>query len=111
MQKFTKIEESKKFMPDPSILKTYASFIIPLYITGQLKCEEKFVDEWLEMHKPSKKFNNINQVCDLDILAIKNIFDNPTTITGFNQLKQDVENKCIKLQNFLKSYIQKVEFK
>ena len=39
-------------------------------------------------------------------MAIKNIFDNPTTITGFNQMKTDVDNKCTKLQNFLRKNLQ-----
>lgn len=105
MEKFTKVVESKRFIPDPSILKTYASFIIPLYLNGQLKCEEKLLDEYLDIYKSSNKYLNLNTVTDLEIMAIKNIFDNPTTITGFNQLKNDVANKCIKLQNFLRKQI------
>ena len=105
MEKFTKIEESKRFIPDPSILKKYASFIIPLYLTGELKCDEKYIDEWLDLYKSQNKWKNVNMVTDLELIAIKNIFDDPTTINGFNQLKQDVKNKCTKLQNFLKNYL------
>lgn len=106
MEKFTKVVESKRFIPDPSILKKYASYIIPLYLNGILKCEEKLLDEYLDLYKVTNKYKNLNTVTDLEIMAIKNIFDNPTTITGFNQLKSDVENRCSKLQNFLRKYLQ-----
>ena len=106
MEKFTKVVESKRFMPDPSILKKYASFIIPLYLNGQLKCDVKLIDEYLELYKSTNKYKNVNTVTDLEIMAIKNIFDNPTTITGFGQLKTDVENKCTKLQKFLRKNLQ-----
>jgi len=106
MEKFTKVVESKRFIPDPSILKKYASFIVPLYLNGQLKCDEKLIDEYLELYKSINRYKNVNTVTDLEIMAIKNIFDNPTTISGFNQMKLDVDNKCPKLQNFLKKNLQ-----
>ena len=106
MEKFTKVVESKRFIPDPSILKKYASYIIPLYLNGILKCDEKLIDEYLELYKSSNKYKNVNTVTDLEIMAIKNIFDNPTTITGFNQMKSDVENRCSKLQTFLRKHLQ-----
>ena len=106
MEKFTKVVESKRFIPDPSILKKYASYIIPLYLNGTLKCDEKLLDEYLELYKSSNKYKNVNMVTDLEIMAIKNIFDNPTTISGFNQMKLDVDNKCTKLQNFLRKHLQ-----
>jgi hypothetical protein len=106
MEKFTKVVESKRFIPDPSILKKYASFIVPLYINGTLKCDEKLIDEYLELYKSPNKYKNVNTVTDLEIMAIKNIFDNPTTITGFSQMKSDVDNKCVKLQNFLRKNLQ-----
>ena len=106
MEKFTKVVESKRFIPDPSILKKYASFIIPLYLNGQLKCDEKLIDEYLELYKSTNKYKNVNTVTDLEIMAIKNIFDNPTTISGFSQMKSDVDNKCVKLQNFLRKNLQ-----
>lgn len=112
MIKFTELNESKKFFPDPSIVKRYASYIIPLYLQGELKCEEKWIDEWLEMNKTKEKMKNINMVTDLEILAIKNILDSPTTINGYNQLKLEIENKCPKLEKFLRKYYQmKKEFK
>ncbi len=110
MEKFTQVVESKRFIPDPSVLKKYASYIIPLYLNGQLKCEEKLLDEYLELYRSTNKYKNVNMVCDLEIMAIKNIFDNPTTINGFNQMKTDIQNKCPKLQNFLRKFIQS-EFK
>ena len=107
MKKFSKIDESKRFLPDPSIIKRYASYIIPLYIHGELKCDDKILDEWLEMNKSKEKIKNNAMICDLEILAIKQIFDNPTTPVGFNQLKLEIENKCPKLEKFLRKYYQK----
>lgn len=104
MQKFTKLDESKKFIPDPKLLKSYASFIIPLYINKSIKIEESLIDEYLEMTKKSNK--NWNIVCDLEIEAVKQIVENPTTINGFTQLKKEVESGCPKLQNFLKKFLQ-----
>jgi hypothetical protein len=106
MEKFTKVLESKRFIPDPSIIKKYASYIIPLYLNGILKCEDKLLDEYLELYKGGNRFKNANTVTDIEILAIKNIFENPTTLSGFTQLKSDIENKCVKLQNFLRKYLQ-----
>jgi hypothetical protein len=108
MEKFTKVVEAKRFMPDPSILKRYAAHIVPLYLNGQLNCEPRLIDEYLELYKTTNKYKNVNTVTDLEIMAIKNIFENPTTITGFNQLKTDVDNKCIKLQNFLRKHLQDI---
>jgi len=109
MQKFSKIDEAKKFMPDPSLLKNYASFIIPLYITKRLKIDEALLDEYLEMYKKTNKYQNSNVVCDLEVEAIKNVLDNPTTISGFSQLKKEIEDGCPKLQNFLKKHLQNKE--
>ncbi len=105
MKKFSVINESKKFMADPSIIKKYASFIIPLYITNQLTCPPNLLDEYLEMNKSSQSNKNSYMVCDLEIMAIKNLFDNPTSQSGYLQLKADLDNKCIKLEKFLKKYI------
>jgi hypothetical protein len=106
MQKFTKIDEAKRFMPDPSLLKKYASFIIPLYIIGKLKTEDNLLDEYLDMNKKTNKYQNSNIVSDLEIDAIKNILENPTTISGFSQLKKEIEDGCPKLQTFLKKFQQ-----
>ena len=105
MLKFSQINEAKKFYPDPSIIKRYASFIIPLYLNGELQCDEKLIDEWLEMHKSKERVKNIGMICDLEILAVKQIFDNPTTSTGFSQLKQELEKKCPKLEKFMRKYL------
>lgn len=109
MQKFTKIDEAKKFLPDPSLLKRYASFIMPLYINGNLKLEEALIDEYLEMYKKTNKFQSSNLVSDAEIEAIKNVLENPTTINGFSQLKKEIEDGCPKLQLFLKKNFQNKE--
>lgn len=106
MKKFSQINEAKNFLPDPSIIKKYASFIIPLYLQGELTCDDKLIDEWLEMNKSKEKEKNRNMVCDLEIKAIKNIFSNPLTQTGYNELKLEIEKKCPKLELFLKKYYQ-----
>ena len=106
MQKFTKIDEAKRFLPDPSLLKKYASFIMPLYINGNLKIDESLLDEYIEMNKKSNKYQNSNVVCDLEIEAVKNVLDNPTTINGFTQLKKEIEEGCPKLNLFLRRYLQ-----
>lgn len=112
MLKFSKIDESKKFYPDPSIIKRYASYIIPLYIQGELKCDEKLIDEWLDMQKSKEKHKFENVICDLEILAVKNIFENPVSPNGYNQLRLEIDNKCLKLEKFLRKYYQiKKEFK
>jgi hypothetical protein len=107
MLKFSQINEAKKFYPDPSVFKRYASFIIPLYIQGELKCEDRFLDEWLEMYKSREKDRNSNMICDLEVLAIKNLFDSPLTPTGYLQMKQDIDNRCQKLEIFLRKYYTK----
>lgn len=106
MQKFTKIDESKRFMPDPSLLKSYASFIMPLYINGNLKIEDSLLDEYLDMNRKSNRYQNTNVVCDAEIEAVKNVLENPTTISGFNQLKKEIEDGCPKLQQFLRKFVQ-----
>ena len=112
MLKFSQINEAKKFYPDPSIIKRYAAFIIPLYLSGELKCDEKLIDEWLEMNKNKEKEKNRNMVCDLEVKAIKNIHSNPLTPTGYMELKLDIEKKCPKLDVFLRKFYQnKFDFK
>jgi hypothetical protein len=107
MLKFSKINESKTFIPDPSVIKKYASFIIPLYIQGELTCKDELLDEYLEMNKDKNKDKNRNMVSDLEILAIKNLFDNPMTNSGYIELVNEIEKKCPKLESFLKKFYQK----
>ena len=109
MQKFTKLEESKKFIPDVRLLKSYAAFIIPLYINKSIKTDDSLLNEYLEMNKKANVYQNNNFVSDLEIEAIKNILENPTTINGFSQLKKEVEGGCPKLQNFLKKFFQNID--
>jgi len=112
MLKFSQINEKKSFFPDPSIIKKYASFIIPLYLQGDLECEDKFIDEWLEMYKSKDKNKNRNQICDLEIKALKNIFDDPLSENGYAKIRLDIENKCVKLETFLRKFFQnKIDFK
>lgn len=106
MKKFTEINESKYFTPDPSIIKKYAARIIPFYITGELKLKDvRFLDEWLDMYKNSERHKNENIVCDLEIEAIKNVLDNPMNPNGYKQLVDDIDNKCVKLERFLRPFI------
>ena len=106
MRKFSEVNERKVFITDPSIIKKYASFIIPLYITGEISCDRKMVDEYLEMNKTPQMEKSKNLVCDLEVLAVKNISDNPLTPRGYDQLKQDIDKGCIKLERFLKKRLQ-----
>ena len=106
MQKFSQINEAKKFYPDPSVLKRYASFIIPLYIQGELKCDPKLLDEWLEMYKSKEKEKNEMMISDLEVLAIKNIIDNPLSQNGYLLLKKEIDDKCPKLERFMRKFYQ-----
>ena len=106
MLKFSQINEAKNFFPDPSIIKKYASFIIPLYLTGELECDEKYITEWLEMNKSKERIKNKNMICDLEIVALKNIFDAPLSENGYAKIRADIEKKCPKLEAFLKKFYQ-----
>ena len=109
MQKFTELDlnENKKFFADPRIIKRYASYIIPLYVTGDLKCEPRLLDEWFLMNMSKEKVKNLDMVSDLEILAVRNVLDSsPITPNGYTQLKLDINNKCLKLERFLrKNYL------
>jgi hypothetical protein len=106
MKKFSSINEAKYFTPDPSVLKKYAAFIIPLYITGKVKCDEVLLDEYLELYKKGVKVKNTNVICDLEIIAVKLVLqENPMSAAGYEQFKKELENKCPKLEKFLKIYI------
>jgi hypothetical protein len=106
MKKFSTINEAKYFTPDPSVLKKYAAFVMPLYITGKVKCDEVLLDEYLELYKKGVKLKNMNVICDLEIQAIKLVLqENPMTPGGYEQFKKEIENKCPRLEKFLKTYI------
>jgi hypothetical protein len=107
MQKFTEINEGKTFLPDPTIIKKYASYIIPLYLNGELKCDKKFLDEYLAIMKSGERDRNKNYVCDLEVMAIKNIFSTPLNLAGYNDLLKDIDSKCPKLEKFMKKYYSK----
>ena len=106
MLKFSQINEGKNFFPDPSIIKKYASFIIPLYLQGELEIESKLIDEWLDMNKSKEKEKNRNVICDLEVRALKNIFDAPLSENGYAKIRADIEKKCPKLEAFLKKFYQ-----
>lgn len=109
MLKFSQINEGKKFYPDPSVIKRYASYIIPLYIQGELKCDDRLIDEWLEIHKSKEREKNEMMICDLEILAVKNIIDNPISQNGYLLLKREIDEKCPKLEKFLRKFLQKTK--
>jgi len=108
MKKFTEINEAKFFTADPSIIKKYAARIIPFYITGELVCRDsKLIDEWLEMNRSNQKHLNENNVCDLEVMAVKAVLDlSPLTQNGYNVLFNEIDNKCPKLERFLRNLIQ-----
>ena len=56
------------------------------------------------MHKSKERVKNIGMICDLEIMAVKQIIDNPLTTTGFTQLKEELEKKCPKLEKFMRKY-------
>lgn len=106
MQKFSRIDEAKYFTPDPSIIKKYAAFVIPLYLNGKIKCDEVLMDEYLELYKKAVKYKNANVICDLEVAAIKLVIqENPMTAGGYEQFRKEIENKCPKLEKFLKSWV------
>jgi hypothetical protein len=45
-------------------------------------------------------------ICDLEIIALKNIFDNPLSASGYEKLRADIEKKCAKLETFLRKFYQ-----
>lgn len=108
MRKFTEINEAKFFTADPSIIKKYAARIIPFYITGELVCrDQRLIDEWLEMNKGNQKHQNENNVCDLEIMAVKAVLDySPLTQNGYNALFIEIDRKCPKLEVFLRKLVQ-----
>jgi hypothetical protein len=108
MKKFSAINERKVFITDPSVIKRYASFVIPLYITGELTCDVKILDEYLEMNKAAQKEKSKNLISDLEVLAVKAVLgDNPLTPKGYDILRADIDKKCIKLERFLRVYLLK----
>jgi hypothetical protein len=106
MRKFSQINEAKTFLPDPTLIKKYAARIIPYYVTGEIPLKDtKLIDEWLEMYKSKDFHKNENIVCDLEIMAVKLVIDNPLTNSGYEQLKVEIDNKCPKLERFLRQYL------
>ena len=106
MKKFTEINEGKTFVVDPTIIKNYAAFIIPFYLTGRLKCENRLIDEWLEMHKNQNAAKFSSYVYDIEIMAVKAVLENPMTQVGYENLQKEVAAKCPRLERFLRQIYQ-----
>ena len=104
MKKFSQVNEGKVFIADPSIIKSYAAYIIPLYLNGALKCDQKLIDEWLEANKSSNKARMANFLLDIELMAVKAVLENPTTQGGYESLKKEIASKCPKLERFLRQY-------
>ena len=104
MKKFSTMNEGKIFMPDPSVIKAYASYIIPLYLTGKIKCDEKLLDEYLEMNKKVNKIKSPNVVLDIEIMAIKAVLESPLSQAGYEGLLKEIQNRCPKLEKFLRGF-------
>ena len=56
------------------------------------------------MNRISEQHRNANIISDLEIMAIKNIHDNPMTSSGYSQLMTDIDAGCPKLERFLRAY-------
>ena len=111
MKKFSEVNEGKIFLADPSVIKKYAGFIVPLYVTGILKCDERLVEEWLDMNKKANRVRGNNLILDIELLAIKQVLDNPLTQAGYEKLQQEIVAKCPKLEKFLRlQYIKPENF-
>ena len=104
MKKFSEIKESKYFLPDPSVIKIYASYIIPFYLTGKIKCDDRLIEEYLEMNRKVNKNKSPNIVLEIEVLAVKLVLENPLTQTGYENLLKEINNKCPKLERFLRKY-------
>ena len=102
MRKFSQVNEGKVFLADPSVIKKYAGFIVPLFVGGILKCDEKLVDEWFEANSKSNRAKSSNLILDIEILAVKQVLENPLTQSGYEKLQQEIAAKCPKLERFLR---------
>lgn len=103
MKKFSQVNEGKVFLADPSVIKKYAGFIVPLFVSGVLKCDDKLVDEWFESNTKTNRAKSSNLVLDIEILAIKQVLDNPLTQAGYEKLQQEIAAKCPKLERFMRN--------
>ena len=110
MEKFSLILEGKKFMPNPELLKKYAGFIIPLYLDRTLTCDKSLIDEYLEMFRSAQFDKNKSIVSDLEILALKNLYSNPLSQSSYVEIKNDITNKCKKLETFLRKHFIEIKF-
>jgi hypothetical protein len=109
MKKFSEVNEGKIFIADPSVIKKYAAYIIPLFLNGLVNCDERLLDEWLEMNKRANKHKLHNYVADIEVFAVKQVLENPMTQSGFEKLQQEVDMKCPKLERYLRQFYIKPE--
>ena len=103
MKKFSTLNE-KYFLPDPSVIKMYASYIMPLYLNGRIKCDDRLLDEYLEMNKKANRLKSTNNVLEIEVMAIKLVLENPLNQGGYENLLKEINNKCPKLERFLRQY-------
>jgi hypothetical protein len=59
------------------------------------------------MYKSSQKHKNENVVCDLEIIAVKQVLSDPLTKAGYTQLVDDIDRKFEKLEKFIKNTLRK----
>lgn len=109
MKKFSEVNEAKIFIADPTIIKKYASYIIPLFLNGSVPYDDRLLDEWLEMNKRANKHKFENYVTDLEVFAVKQVLENPLTQSGFEKLRQEIDYKCPKLERYLRQFYIKPE--
>lgn len=107
MKKFSQVNEAKVFLADPSVIKKYAAFIVPLYLNGALKCDERLIEEWIDMNRKINKSKGSNLVLDIEVMAIKQVLDNPLTQAGYERLQQEIAANCPKLERFMRTFYAK----
>lgn len=109
MRKFSQVNEGKVFLADPSVIKKYAGFIVPLYLNGFIKCDERLVEEWVDANRKANRERSANTILDIELMAVRLVVDNPLSQTGFERLQQEIAAKCPKLERLLRQYYGKPE--
>lgn len=109
MKKFSQVNEGKVFLADPSVIKKYAAFIVPLYLNGSIKCDERLVEEWIDTNRKINRVKGTNMVLDIEVMAIKQVLDNPLTQAGYERLLQEIAAGCPKLERFMKAHYAKTD--
>lgn len=104
MRKFSQVNEGKVFLADPSVIKKYAGFIVPLYVNGFIKCDERLVEEWVEANRKANRAKSSNTIFDIELMAVRLVIDNPLSQTGFEKLQLEIAAKCPKLEKLLRQH-------